>query len=124
MKPTCDAAVEEEVHKRMSPPNRESIPEIARCTGMATSTDQRLFTTALNCLKILVILVNVAELMNPAIRFIARCRRIDCCLCLVSIAKTYSDIATKLSNQIIQLFKPQARDDQNKDLILYRPCHE
>ena len=38
MKPTYDAAVKEEVHKRMSPPNRETIPEIARCTGIATST--------------------------------------------------------------------------------------
>ena len=37
MKPTYDAAVKEEVHKRMSPPNRESIPEISRCTGIATS---------------------------------------------------------------------------------------
>ena len=38
MKPTYDAAVKEEVHKRMSPPNRESIAEISRCTGIATST--------------------------------------------------------------------------------------
>ena len=38
MKPIYDAAVKEEVHKRMSPPNSESIPEIARCTGIATST--------------------------------------------------------------------------------------
>ena len=38
MKPTYDAAVKEEVHKRMSPPSRESIPEISRCTGIATST--------------------------------------------------------------------------------------
>jgi transposase-like protein len=38
MKPTDDAAVKEEVHKRMSPPSWESIPEISRCTGIATST--------------------------------------------------------------------------------------
>ncbi|MFM9086585.1 MAG: transposase [Cyanobium sp.] len=38
MKPIYDATVREEVHKRMSPPNRESIPDIARCTGIATST--------------------------------------------------------------------------------------
>jgi hypothetical protein len=34
MKPTYDAAVKEEVHKRMSPPSRESIPEIARYSGL------------------------------------------------------------------------------------------
>lgn len=35
MRTTYDAAVRDAVRKRMSPPNRESITEIARATGIA-----------------------------------------------------------------------------------------
>jgi transposase-like protein len=38
MKPTYDAAVRDAIRKRMSPPNRESVAEIARTTGITTQT--------------------------------------------------------------------------------------
>lgn len=38
MRPTYDAAVREAVRNRMSPPNRESVAEIARDTGIKAQT--------------------------------------------------------------------------------------
>jgi transposase-like protein len=38
MKPTYDAAVRDAIRKRMSPPNRETVAEIARSTGITTQT--------------------------------------------------------------------------------------
>lgn len=38
MKPTYDTAVRDQVRQRMSPPNRESVAEIARSTGITTQT--------------------------------------------------------------------------------------
>ena len=38
MKPTYDQAVRAEIRKRMSPPNRETVAEIARSTGITTQT--------------------------------------------------------------------------------------
>ena len=38
MRPTYDASVRDAVRQRMSPPNRESVPEIARDTGIAVQT--------------------------------------------------------------------------------------
>ncbi|CAK6690144.1 transposase [Synechococcus sp. CBW1107] len=38
MKPIYDQAVRAEIRKRMSPPNRESVAEIARSTGITTQT--------------------------------------------------------------------------------------
>ena len=38
MKPTYDTAVRDAIRKRMSPPNRESVAEIARATGITTQT--------------------------------------------------------------------------------------
>jgi transposase-like protein len=38
MKPTYDAALRDAVRLRMSPPNRESVSEIARDTGISTPT--------------------------------------------------------------------------------------
>ncbi|MEB3323294.1 MAG: helix-turn-helix domain-containing protein, partial [Synechococcaceae cyanobacterium] len=38
MKPPYDAAVRDAIRKRMSPPNRESVAEIARTTGITTQT--------------------------------------------------------------------------------------
>ena len=38
MKPPYDAAVRDAVRIRMSPPNRESVTEIARDTGITTQT--------------------------------------------------------------------------------------
>jgi len=38
MKPTYDAAVRDAIRKRMSPPNRESVAEIARSTGITAQT--------------------------------------------------------------------------------------
>ena len=38
MKPTYDTAVRDQVRQRMSPPNRESVAEIARATGITTQT--------------------------------------------------------------------------------------
>ena len=38
MQPTYDAAVRDQVRQRMSPPNRESVAEIARSTGITTQT--------------------------------------------------------------------------------------
>ena len=37
-KPPCDNAVRDAIRKRMSPPNRESVAEIARTTGITTQT--------------------------------------------------------------------------------------
>jgi hypothetical protein len=39
MKPPYDAAVRDAVRLRMSPPNRESVTEIARDTGIHTDTE-------------------------------------------------------------------------------------
>ena len=38
MKPIYDQAVRAEIRKRMSPPNRETVAEIARSTGITTQT--------------------------------------------------------------------------------------
>ena len=38
MRPPYDAAVRDAIRKRMSPPNRESVAEIARTTGITTQT--------------------------------------------------------------------------------------
>jgi transposase-like protein len=38
MKSTYDTAVRDQVRQRMSPPNRESVAEIARATGITTQT--------------------------------------------------------------------------------------
>jgi transposase-like protein len=38
MKPTYDAAVRDAIRKRMSPPNRESVAEIAPSTGITAQT--------------------------------------------------------------------------------------
>ncbi|MFN7900634.1 MAG: helix-turn-helix domain-containing protein, partial [Synechococcaceae cyanobacterium] len=38
MRPTDDASVRDAVRQRMSPPNRESVTEIARDTGIAAPT--------------------------------------------------------------------------------------
>jgi transposase-like protein len=38
MRPTYDASIRDAVRQRMSPPNRESVPEIARDTGIAVQT--------------------------------------------------------------------------------------
>ena len=38
MKPIDDATVRDAIRKRMSPPNRESVAQIARDTGITTQT--------------------------------------------------------------------------------------
>ena len=38
MKPTYDPAVRDQIRQRMSPPNRESVADIARSTGIAAPT--------------------------------------------------------------------------------------
>ncbi len=38
MKLTYDTAVRDQVHQRMSPPNRESVAENAPCTGITAQT--------------------------------------------------------------------------------------
>ncbi|MCT0224370.1 hypothetical protein [Synechococcus sp. CS-1328] len=38
MKPIDEQAVQAEIHKRMSPPNRETVAESARSTGITTQT--------------------------------------------------------------------------------------
>ena len=38
MKPTYDQAMRTEIRQRMSPPNRESVAEIARATGITSQT--------------------------------------------------------------------------------------
>ncbi|MCP9773310.1 hypothetical protein KBY66_11845 [Synechococcus sp. Tobar12-5m-g] len=38
MKPTYDTAVRDAISKRMSPPNRECVAEMARSTGITTQT--------------------------------------------------------------------------------------
>jgi transposase len=38
MQPTYDTVVRDQVRQRMSPPNRESVAQIARDTGITTQT--------------------------------------------------------------------------------------